>query len=831
MILPSNDDEKQDQPDGAQRFLWLLEPNGKFQFVCLRAGKSGAMEEMRFYGTLEQHRATLERWNRNRKGFGVYVTVNRTDGTSGRKTASVTGVRGVWLDMDGTPLPESWPLAPHIIIETSPGRFHVYFLINHCDLEHFKPIQQALAKRFGGDKAVCDLPRIMRLPGFYHLKGTPFLSRIIKADEGRYELAAFLKAFSITLPERKQSPEPTRKASRAECGGLMADHLEAIRNVQEGNRNYTLNACAFHIGKLVAAGAASKEEALAAILEAAAEASVENAEYFAPRSLKEGIQAGPYRIPAPLPHYPIIEPLPPAEARAELASIILNIINQAEDWKFLKQEIEAAINGGATPRNARRLILKKYGFKNLTHAMRDMLKATPGLGKTRETITAILGSELELTLFYVPTTKLAEELAAAYPGQIKVIKGRCESNCSQSIVCNAAGELGIPVFSTFCFLEIEGRGPVKCPDFNTCKYLGQFKRTGQKIVALSNEYLKLDFPLLRQLGTPDLHVIDESIIGIVAGTINFHPAMLPIDFLDLKPGEDALARAIARGWALEDVRDFRAECFLRMQEEVMAASRGLHPSMDPALALAKMKSVTTTGAAQQWRFFSTLAAQWKLEKGAEAIRIGTKPIQIDGKIEQQARVFVSFKRELAGLRELEPVLMLDADADLAVNRALVSERMQEHVIDAARNVQVVQVVTSSSKTALGVPEEAASAKLERMAKMIRSIPGKKMVCTFLDAKPLADFGLDAADVTHFGGFLGKNDWEKHDIAIILGRNLPPCEAMEDKARAVYLASPEPLALPGRYEQAMQGFSMRDESHRGAKVQSHPDPRVNGLLDI
>jgi hypothetical protein len=307
--------------------------------------------------------------------------------------------------------------------------------------------------------------------------------------------------------------------------------------------------------------------------------------------------------------------------------------------------------------------------------------------------------------------------------------------------------------------------------------------------------------------------------------------MLPIDFRDLQPGADAQARAIERHWTLEDVRGFRAECYLLMQQEVMAASSGLHPGMDPELAIAKMKTTTTTGAAQRWRFFSTLAAQWELGKGAEAIRVGTKIVPVDGINEQQNRFFVSFKRDLAGLREGEPVLLLDADGDIGINRALVSDRVQEHVIEAARNVQVIQVATSCSKTALGLPEGAASAKLTRMAAAIRGIPGRKLVCTYLDAKPLADFGVDDADITHFGGFLGKNDWENHDIAIILGRNLPPCDATEDLARAIFIDSPEPLALPGRYEQAMQGYVMRDESHRGAKVQAHPDKRVNGLLDI
>ena len=43
-------------------------------------------------------------------------------------------------------------------------------------------MQLALAERFNGDRAVKDLSRVLRLPGFFHAKGERFLSRIISAQ-------------------------------------------------------------------------------------------------------------------------------------------------------------------------------------------------------------------------------------------------------------------------------------------------------------------------------------------------------------------------------------------------------------------------------------------------------------------------------------------------------------------------------------------------------------------------------------------------------------------------------------------------------------------------
>src|SRR5262249_3325408 len=65
-------------------------------------------------------------------------------------------------------------------IETSPGRYHGYWLVAGARLENFKSIQQRLAKLMAGDLSVCDLPRVLRLAGFPHQKNPtqPFLVKV-----------------------------------------------------------------------------------------------------------------------------------------------------------------------------------------------------------------------------------------------------------------------------------------------------------------------------------------------------------------------------------------------------------------------------------------------------------------------------------------------------------------------------------------------------------------------------------------------------------------------------------------------------------------------------
>ncbi|MBD2870834.1 DNA-primase RepB domain-containing protein [Paenibacillus arenilitoris] len=67
-----------------------------------------------------------------------------------------------------------------MIVETGNG-FHVYWAIEGGSLAKFVPLQQALAARFGGDPLITNLKRVMRIPGFYHMKDpkAPYLVRVV----------------------------------------------------------------------------------------------------------------------------------------------------------------------------------------------------------------------------------------------------------------------------------------------------------------------------------------------------------------------------------------------------------------------------------------------------------------------------------------------------------------------------------------------------------------------------------------------------------------------------------------------------------------------------
>ena len=170
--------------DQAQRFLQLLDPDAEafvWQTFDDSPLKSRSLAKC-WRGAPEEMAAPLARLQES--GAGVFVTVNEC-AAGRRRAADVTRVRSLFSDLDGAPLAPvlACSLEPHIIVESSPGRFHPYWLCEGVELHQFTPLQRAIAARFGGDSAVCDLPRVMRLPGFWHQKGEPFLTRIVKINE------------------------------------------------------------------------------------------------------------------------------------------------------------------------------------------------------------------------------------------------------------------------------------------------------------------------------------------------------------------------------------------------------------------------------------------------------------------------------------------------------------------------------------------------------------------------------------------------------------------------------------------------------------------------
>ncbi|MGY2905232.1 DNA-primase RepB domain-containing protein [Bradyrhizobium sp. URHC0002] len=220
----------------AARFLKLLDPDAtSFTFQTVDDDRDRNRPQLRrvLHGNLDQHVAILTRLNN--KGAGVFVTVNETD-LKGRKAENVVQIRAVFLDLDGSPLQPVLEnqVQPHIVVETSAGKFHAYWRVKDLPLDDFQGVQQAIANRYQGDSSVCDLPRVMRLPGFYHRKREPFRVRIYSSIETPPYPASYFE---------RPPAEPHRSGDKEEVTTreiiLATAALEVLPPAMEWkNRNY-----------------------------------------------------------------------------------------------------------------------------------------------------------------------------------------------------------------------------------------------------------------------------------------------------------------------------------------------------------------------------------------------------------------------------------------------------------------------------------------------------------------------------------------------------------------------------------------------------------------
>jgi hypothetical protein len=217
--------------DAARTFLEILDPDtDEFTFQTFtdsesrrRSFKTKADPSAKvLHGSLDQHYPTLVDLSRN--GAGVFVTINRTNLRGNRSRENITGVRAYFVDCDGV----TWDaieaalsalgLKPHLVVETSTGKWHLYWCIEGAPLAGFANTQKKLIAIFGSDPSVCDLPRVMRVPGFPHQKDSSKgeLVRLVQSydganyseDEFQTALAAALRLRGVRTPS-VANPSPT----------------------------------------------------------------------------------------------------------------------------------------------------------------------------------------------------------------------------------------------------------------------------------------------------------------------------------------------------------------------------------------------------------------------------------------------------------------------------------------------------------------------------------------------------------------------------------------------------------------------------------------------
>jgi hypothetical protein len=155
------------------------------------------------HGTIEQLFPALTKWNQ--EGYEIYALMNEGNG-KGTGNDDIIRVRCLGLDLEPPHCPDveaakaailSGPddARPDVAVRTSIYPSPRYQMLWRADLplERFSLWQAHLAAKFGGDPTIKNLGRLMRVPGFFHMKPNdkdglirPYLSKIVCAAEAPY---------------------------------------------------------------------------------------------------------------------------------------------------------------------------------------------------------------------------------------------------------------------------------------------------------------------------------------------------------------------------------------------------------------------------------------------------------------------------------------------------------------------------------------------------------------------------------------------------------------------------------------------------------------------
>ncbi len=170
------------------------------------AGKIGAAVE-----NLKKH---------NEQNRGIFFVINY----GGHEDSEITRINAQFVESDSLSIEEqlakieAFPLPPSMIVRTKKS-LHTYWLIKGGDVSKFRTIQKRLIAQFDGDKSCINESRVLRLPGFEHCKGDPFMVECIKFNpELRYTQAELEEVLPVIADE---VPNTVNNAASGTRKGLI----------------------------------------------------------------------------------------------------------------------------------------------------------------------------------------------------------------------------------------------------------------------------------------------------------------------------------------------------------------------------------------------------------------------------------------------------------------------------------------------------------------------------------------------------------------------------------------------------------------------------------
>lgn len=179
-------------------------------------------------GTLNQLYQTLVDYNN--QGYGIFACINAMNG-QGYELQNVEYIRTHVVDLDNelsshAGFENAKQAGASFAVQTSANKYHVYFKVYpYTGNEFFTLQQRKLAQFYDGDKSIIDATRVMRVPGFNHMKGDAQPVQLIQLSNAVYtsdQIGQMLAHINITHHVSNRSPLGTEEMQAPSIEWLKA---------------------------------------------------------------------------------------------------------------------------------------------------------------------------------------------------------------------------------------------------------------------------------------------------------------------------------------------------------------------------------------------------------------------------------------------------------------------------------------------------------------------------------------------------------------------------------------------------------------------------------
>jgi hypothetical protein len=241
MDIPSGDtrESNPENPSYSEAFRFLTALDCTTNYFCfqvfddLKTRRDPRLART-LHGSLDHLFETLRLLNG--KGAGIFVTVNAIKTGAERKIANLEKPRAMWQD-DDHGFAGSYPLLPSIVVKSSRCKYQRFWVVAGLKPDPHQAIMRRLIQDYGSDPNAYDLVRVLRVPGFLHMKNPekPFRVELIAASGWIYSVDQITAAFPPIWPTEPPQPKPfdRRVFDEAEFGHL----IEALSYIDAHDRD------------------------------------------------------------------------------------------------------------------------------------------------------------------------------------------------------------------------------------------------------------------------------------------------------------------------------------------------------------------------------------------------------------------------------------------------------------------------------------------------------------------------------------------------------------------------------------------------------------------